>query len=73
LETHVRAIAKAISYRLFGSFVTFAIVFIVAREIKLAVGIGVADTVLKIFAFYFHERLWNKIKFGKTKPPEYQI
>jgi len=23
--------------------------------------------------FYFHERAWNKISFGKVKAPEYQI
>jgi uncharacterized membrane protein len=65
METHKRAIAKAVSYRLLGSFVTFVIALVVAREIRVAIGIGAADTLLKIFAFYFHERIWNNISFGR--------
>lgn len=73
MESHKRTIAKAVSYRLFGSFVTFVIAFTLAGEVKLALGIGIADTVCKLFAFYFHERVWNKIHFGREKKPEYNI
>jgi len=73
MESHKRAIAKAVSYRMLGSFVTFVIAFALAGEMKLAVGIGIADTICKIFAFYAHERLWNKIGFGREKKPEYNI
>jgi len=31
------------------------------------------DTAVKIGAFYFHERLWNHLRFGRAEPPEYQI
>lgn len=73
METHIRSIAKAVSYRILGSIVTFAVAFIITRKLNLAAGIGVLDTVLKIGAFYMHERLWHRIPFGQTKPPEYQI
>ncbi len=73
METHRRAIAKAVTYRLLGSFVTFLIALALAGELRLAVGIGIADTVLKIFAFYIHERLWNFIGFGRQKPLDYEI
>jgi uncharacterized membrane protein len=73
METHARSIVKAVSYRCLGSLVTFAVVFVMTRRLELAAGIGVLDTVLKIGAFYIHERLWHRISFGKIKPPEYQI
>lgn len=73
METHARSIVKAISYRLLGSMVTFAVVLVMTKKLNVAVGIGVLDTILKIGAFYFHERLWHRIPFGKIKPPEYQI
>ncbi len=73
METHARSIIKAVSYRLMGSMVTFAVVLVATRKIDLAAGIGVLDTILKIGAFYFHERLWHKINFGKIKPPDYEI
>lgn len=72
-ETHYRSIIKAISYRLLGSAVTFLIALAFTRKIESAAGIGVADTILKIGAFYFHERLWNYIHFGKRPPADYQI
>lgn len=73
METHARSIIKAISYRFLGSIVTFGVVLMVTRKLELAAGVGVMDTILKIGAFYFHERLWHRINFGKLKPPDYQI
>jgi hypothetical protein len=31
------------------------------------------DVVLKIGAYFIHERLWDRIQFGRPKPPEYEI
>ncbi|MFQ6034282.1 MAG: DUF2061 domain-containing protein [Sedimentisphaerales bacterium] len=73
VESHYRSIAKAITWRAGGTVVTFAVAWILTRDLSLSAGIGVLDTVIKVGAFYFHERLWNRISFGKLKPPEYQI
>ncbi len=73
MESHFRSIVKAITWRAGGTVVTFAVAWILTREFKLAAQIGVLDTVIKIGAFYFHERAWNQLSFGKKKPPEYQI
>jgi uncharacterized membrane protein len=45
----------------------------ISKEIELAAKVGLLDTLVKIGAFYFHERLWHRVNFGKVKPPEYQI
>ena len=73
METHLRSIAKAITWRAGGTVVTFMVVWIVAGELTLAAQIGILDTVIKIGVFYVHERFWNHLSFGKQKPPEYQI
>ncbi len=73
MESHYRSIVKAITWRAGGTVVTFAVVWILTRELPLAIGIGLLDTVIKVGAFYVHERLWNRISFGKQRPPEYQI
>lgn len=72
-DTHFRSITKAISWRAGGTIVTCLVAWIVTRNLDLAAKIGVLDTLLKIGAFYFHERLWNRLDFGKRKPPEYNI
>jgi len=73
METHYRSIAKAVTWRAGGTVVTFGVVLIVTRELTLALSVGVLDTVVKIGAFYMHERIWNRLSFGKKEPPEYQI
>ena len=73
MESHYRSIAKAITWRLGGTVVTFIVAWIITRELSLAAGIGLLDTVVKIGAFYVHERIWNKVSFGKLKRPEYEI
>ena len=72
-ESHFRSIIKALTWRAGGTVVTFMVVWIWTGDISTATGIGVLDTIIKIGAFYFHERIWNRLHFGKEKPPEYNI
>jgi len=72
METHIRSIAKAITWRLGGTIVTFVVAWILTRKFELAAQIGVLDTAIKLGAFYMHERMWNRLSFGK-KQPEYYI
>lgn len=73
MESHLRSIAKAVSYRITGTVVTFFLALIVTRKLELAVQIGLAEPVIKLAVFYGHERLWSMIKFGRRHPPDYQI
>jgi uncharacterized membrane protein len=73
METHLRSIVKAITWRIGGTLVTFLVTLAISKEIELAAKVGLLDTLVKIGAFYFHERLWHRVNFGKLKPPEYQI
>jgi uncharacterized membrane protein len=57
---------KAISYRLFGSIVTFIIALILTGDYVVASAVGIADLFAKMFLFYIHERVWNKISWGKA-------
>lgn len=73
METHYRSLVKAISWRAGGTIVTFAVAWSLTGKLDLAAQIGGLDTAIKLAAFYIHERLWNRLSFGKLKPPEYQI
>jgi len=64
---------KAVSYRMVGSAVTIAIAWVLTGKIRLAAQIGIADTVIKICAFYAHERLWDRVPLGRKEGPEYEI
>lgn len=73
MESHLRSIVKAVTWRAGGTVVTFTVAWIFTRKFELAAQIGILDTVVKIGAFYVHERVWNRLQFGKEKLPEYQI
>ena len=75
VESHTRSIAKAVSYRILGSTTTAVIFFVLTGKMSLSLGAGALDMVLKIGAYFVHERIWNHINFGRTnvKAPEYEI
>jgi uncharacterized membrane protein len=73
METHARSIAKAVSYRILGSAITAFIFFALTGKATLSLGAGALDVVLKIGAYFVHERIWTHISFGRSKPPEYEI
>ncbi len=74
METKKRSIAKAISWRVIAMVITSALVLILTGEWGFAATIGLADTSLKFFIYFSHERLWNRITYGREdKQPEYNI
>ncbi len=73
MESHIRTITKALSWRFVATLITFSVAWLVTGKLTFAVEIGVADTLIKLGAYYFHERLWIRVKFGKLRKPEYEI
>ncbi len=73
MDSHARSIAKAVSYRLLGSLASTGVFFVLTQNVKLSLGAGVLDTIVKVFLYFAHERLWERIHFGRGRPPEYEI
>ena len=74
-ERPIRSIVKALSWRVTGTIDTVIVSLIITGKLTLALTIGVVELFTKLIIYYFHERIWNKIKFGKyiQDPPEYEI
>lgn len=64
-EKPIRSIAKAISWRIIGTLDTLLIAYLLTGEVAIAASIASIDFVTKMFLYFFHERLWNKINWGK--------
>lgn len=64
-ETVVRSTAKTLSYRLLGSSVTFVISYVFTGEIIISASISATEFVLKPMMYWLHERVWNKVKWGR--------
>ena len=66
MDTHKRAIAKAICWRVFGTAATTLIAWIFTGRADIAGAIGLSDFVFKESAFYFHERIWERVPYGRV-------
>ncbi|WP_075601563.1 DUF2061 domain-containing protein [Saccharicrinis aurantiacus] len=74
-EKRYRTLLKTVSWRITGTIDTFVISYLITGHIGLAASISGVEVFTKMFLYYWHERLWNVIKYGKEKPkpPEYYI
>ncbi|WP_322287728.1 DUF2061 domain-containing protein [Aquimarina sp. 2201CG5-10] len=64
-EKPIRSIAKAVSWRVIGTLDTLVVSYLLTSEIVLATSIASVDFVTKMILYFFHERIWNRIKWGK--------
>lgn len=73
-DSPTRSITKAITWRIIASATTFLITFIIfsqatdktaSESLEIASIVGIVDIVAKLLLYYFHERLWANIKWGK--------
>jgi uncharacterized membrane protein len=44
---------------------TVIISYLITGNLKMAASIGSIEVVTKVFLYYYHERAWNKISFGR--------
>jgi uncharacterized membrane protein len=64
-EAHTRWFIKAVSWRITGSIDTFVISLVLSGRIGLASGIASVEVITKIALYYFHERVWALIPWGR--------
>ncbi|MFK5959101.1 MAG: DUF2061 domain-containing protein [Lutibacter sp.] len=64
-EKATRSIVKAISWRIIGTLDTIIISWFITGQIAMALSIGLVEVVTKMVLYFFHERIWNFIKWGK--------
>jgi uncharacterized membrane protein len=66
METRNRSIIKALSFRILATIATFAMVWILTGNLGFAGIVGGIDFISKLILYYLHERIWNKLKWGKN-------
>jgi sulfate adenylyltransferase large subunit len=64
-STHMRSLAKAIIWRAAASVITLVLVYWITGSSKLATSVASAEIMIKILIYYFHERVWTTIPWGK--------
>lgn len=63
-ETRKRSVAKSIMWRVICIVVSIVVSFLLTNKWDVAVAIGGIYNVITMILYYFHERLWNLVKWG---------
>ena len=67
-EPRIRSLSKALTWRILASTITAIIVLVITEEGRMAIGAGLMDGVVKIGAYYLHERVWLVIPVTRRQP-----
>ncbi len=66
-ETNIRTIAKGFSWRFFATTTTVIIVYLFFGRLDLAIAAGILETVSKVFLYYVHDKVWQRVRWGKKR------
>ena len=64
-ETTKRSLAKTISWRVIGTLDTILISWLITGTFAFAISIGAIELFTKMALYFFHERVWNSVSYGK--------
>ena len=74
MEHRYRSFVKAVSWRVTGTIDTFIVSYFITHKVALALSIGGVEIFTKMFLYYFHERTWDRLKFGRKEiAADYEI
>lgn len=62
-----RTLLKTLSWRVIGTLDTVFISWLLTGKLALAFSIGSIELVTKMILYFFHERIWENVKWGKQK------
>jgi len=62
-ETRKRSITKSVTWRIICIIVSIFTAFLLTGKWDISVAIGTVYNVITMILYYFHERVWNRIKW----------
>lgn len=68
MATKRRSLAKMVTWRVLATTITFVASYLITGRIDMATGIAVIEVIAKMAAYYYHERIWLVVKWGKISP-----
>lgn len=69
IETHSRAWIKSIVWRILGIVILGTISWLVTHSWKEMTIITIIFHGVRVILYYFHERVWDRIHWGRIKHP----
>ena len=69
MDTRRRSWAKAITWRVLGVLLLGGIAYAFTGSIVDSLWVTLVFTVIRLVLYYVHERMWEKIRWGKVTHP----
>lgn len=66
-ETKTRSLVKAILWRVIATVVTFGMLYMLTGKVIESIEVTAIAAAVSMVAYYLHERLWNKISWGRVE------
>jgi len=73
METHKRSMVKSITWRIIGVFLLGGIAWSVTKDWKEMTTITILFHSIRMVLYYFHERIWLRVKWGRILHPLAEI
>ena len=64
-ETFARSIVKTLSYRVVVVILDFTSIYLFTHRLSIAAGFTVVSNVYTTLAYLGHERIWDRIRWGR--------
>ena len=65
---------KSLSWRVFAALITSSVVYVLTGRGTSPPRSGLVDTAVKLFIYFLHERVWDRISYGRVPPaPDYEV
>lgn len=64
-EHYKRSLTKAVTFRMIVLVVDFIIIVAITQRYEIAIGVVLLSNLSSTFLYFFHERIWNNIHWGK--------
>jgi uncharacterized membrane protein len=60
-----RSLAKSLTWRVVALITTFVTLYALSEDISLATIATLITNGVNFVAYYYHERIWNAVRWGK--------
>jgi adenylylsulfate kinase len=68
-EQNSRSIIKALTFRVLIIISDAIIIFAITRRYDVTIGVIVFSNIASTVLYFIHERIWNKVHWGKKSSP----
>ena len=69
MDTQVRSWVKSITWRILGIVLLGGITYLITKSWKEMATITVIFHGIRVILYYFHERVWERVSWGKALHP----